>query len=403
MKDKQLVYLFFCNFAVFFIGGALLPLLPLYAMGLGASRTVAGFYLAIIFLAITAGTILSGRLAERLSRKSLFVGAGALGVPMLILHEYATALWHLFFLTSVVWFCAGIGTALVSVFVGAQADTKRRGKLFGLMFLARPLGSVFGGLAAGQLVAWHGYPLLFAVLATVWAGWPVIALLRVEYGLIAGPVRGEKAATVNRSRPGWTFQVLLLVTFLSTTMVYFGRLGTFLSMESLNFAPQAVANTAAAGALFTIPITLLIGPLSDRLGRKILLILCYLLAAAGALMLNEASQFWHFGLVTVLLLATNSANGAVATAFATDLLDPKTMSRGLPWLNGMTWIGGVIGFAGAGYIIDNLGPATLYHLAVGLSLLAALLVGLLSHQGGLVRPELPSWRVVKIALAHRKA
>ena len=42
MKNRQLVYLFFCNFAVFFIGGALVPLLPLYALELGATRTVAG-------------------------------------------------------------------------------------------------------------------------------------------------------------------------------------------------------------------------------------------------------------------------------------------------------------------------------------------------------------------------
>jgi len=403
MKNKQLVFLFFCNFAIFFTGGALLPLLPLYALGLGATRTTTGVYLALIYLAITSGAVLSGRLAEGVPRKGLFVGAGALGVPVLVLHGYASALWHLVLLTSTVWFCAGVGTALVSVFVGAHADTRRRGRSFGLMFLARPLGSVLGGLTAGQLVAWRGYPLLFAVLAAVWAGWPVIALFGVEYRPISRPAPPESLTSGSPRQPDRVFPVLLLAAFLSTTMVYFGRLGTFLSMQDLSFSPQAVANTAAISALVTIPITLLLGPLSDRLGRRGLLMLCYLIAAAGMLMLNVANQFWQFGLATVLLLMTNSANGSVAPAFATDLLNPESMSRRLPWLNGMTWIGGVVGFAGAGYIIDTLGAATLYYLAVGLSLLAVALVGSMSLQHRVIPPEFLSWRTVKLALAHKKA
>lgn len=404
MKNKQLVYLFFCNFAVFFIGGALLPLLPLYATELGASSTLTGLYLGIIYLAIAAGTMLAGWLAESLPPKSLFVGAGSLGVPMLVLHGQVTTFWQLILLTSTVWFCAGIGTALVSVFISLHADNQHRGKSFSLMFLARPLGSVLGGLTAGQLVAWQGYPLLFVVLGAVWAGWPVVALIAVEYKSAARPIRSvEIIKEVRPAQPGLAFHLLLLAAFLSTTVVYFGRLGTSLSMQLLNFSPQVVANTAAAGALVTIPITPVIGTLSDRLGRKIVLILCYLLAAAGVLTLSLATESWHFGLATVFLLVTNSANGSAAAALATDLLDRKTLSRSLPWLNGVTWFGGVAGFAGAGYIIDNLGAATLYYVAVGLSLLAAIQIGLLAGRRWASWVQLSSLRITKVAPTPKKA
>ena len=57
--------------------------------------------------------------------------------------------------------------------------------------------------------------------------------------------------------------------------------------------------------------------------------------------MSLATESWHFGLATVFLLVTNSANGSAAAALATDLLDRKTLSRSLPWLNGVTWFGGV--------------------------------------------------------------
>ena len=47
MKNKQLLYLFFCNFGIFFIGTGLLPILPLYAAKFGASVTGIGLYLRV--------------------------------------------------------------------------------------------------------------------------------------------------------------------------------------------------------------------------------------------------------------------------------------------------------------------------------------------------------------------
>lgn len=402
MKNKQLLYLFFCNFVVFLIGGGLVPLLPLYATQFGASSTVAGIYLAIIYLAIAAGTMLTGWLAERLTRKGLFIGAGVLGVPALILHGYVTALWQAVLLTAIVWFCGGIGTALVSVFTGLYADNKGRGKSFGLMFLARPLGSVIGGLTAGQLVEWQGYPLLFIVLGTVWVGWPLLAILSVDYQPTTAPTPAASVAEGARLRPGRAFYLLLLVALLSTTVVYIGRLGTSLSMQTLGFSPSAVASTSTAGGLVAIPVTLLIGVLSDRLGRKGLLMLSYVLAVGGVLMLSTASQLWHFWLTMILLLVVTSANGSVAAAFATDLLGPKALSRGLPWLSAMTWTGGIVGFAGAGYAMDTLGATTLYFLAAALGVMAATLLGLLPRQRHTVSRAWLRWRITNIVPVHKK-
>lgn len=380
MNHKQISILFFCNFVVFFIGGALLPLLPLYAGQYGATATVAGLYLAIIYLAIASGTMLTGWLSDRLPAKALFIGTGALGLPALILHIYATRLWQIILLTSVVWFFAGVGTAMTSILTGLSADKKRRAKSFGLMFLARPLGGVVGGLAAGQLVSWGGYPLLFTVLSIVWAGWPLSGFFGLEHRSTATPPATSAAEGVTPLRRDYAFYGLLLVTLLSTTVLYGGRLGTSLSMEALDFTPSAIALTTAIGSLVMIPATLMIGSLSDRLGRRSFLVLSYLLAAGGALLLSAATELWQFSLATVLLFMVNSANGSVGAAFATDLLDKEALSRGLSWLNGMMWLGGIGGFAGAGYITDAFGSTTVYLVAATMAMSSTVLLGLLPRE-----------------------
>jgi hypothetical protein len=69
----------------------------------------------------------------------------------------------------------------------------------------------------------------------------------------------------------------------------------------------------------------------------------------------------------------------VAAAFVTDLLDSETLSRRLPWLTAMIWIAGIIGFAGAGFIIDTLGAVSLYLGAAGLPIIAVILLAMTSY------------------------
>jgi len=145
MKTNKLAALFLCNFAILFIGFGLFPLLPVHAAELGATPAQVGVYLAVTYIAITLGNLLTGWLSGRISRKALFVIAGLVGVPALFLLGQVTVLWQMIVLTSVVWFTGGIGLALVSVFVGLTASEANRGRWFGLIALTNPLGAVIGG------------------------------------------------------------------------------------------------------------------------------------------------------------------------------------------------------------------------------------------------------------------
>jgi AAHS family 4-hydroxybenzoate transporter-like MFS transporter len=373
LPNAQLLYLFMSSFIILFVGMGLFPVLPVYATEFGASRTVIGLYYALMYAANAAGAMLTNRLAARLTYKGLFVAMGALGIPALLLLGQASALWQVVVLTTIVWFCGGVGLALVNVFTGQQSGNKSRGKSFSLMFLAFPLGAVFGGTLVGRLVTTAGYHSMFVVLGAVWAILPAIGIFKLK---IASDFNSNRTATTRRTtaRLGTNFYRMLAMTLLASVAINTGRLGTALSMQTLGFSAGAISSTAIVSGLVSIPIVLLIGALSDRLGRQTFLMLGYVSAASGALMLALAAELWMFWLAATLVLVALCTSGALASALMTDTLSPQARQRGLPWINAMNPVAGVLSFTSIGFLMDAFGPLPVYLLALTAALGAALLL-----------------------------
>jgi MFS family permease len=265
---------------------------------------------------------------------------------------------------------------LLSIFTGQLADPARRGWVFSLMSVVYPLDAVVGGTVVGQLTAAYGYTTMFYGLAAVWIIQPLVGLVWLrETRITQAPA---EAAVGHMSAPfSWPFKQLLAASLLSIVSISIGRLGTSLSMQALGFAPDVVASTAIISGLATIPLTLLVGTLADRFGRRQILLASYLAAAAGAATLIMASAAWQFQMAATLLLAGWCVNRAASAALATDLLPPGGLGRGLPRLGSMDSIASIVGFAASGFVMDTFGGSALYGLAVVLALVAAMaLVGL---------------------------
>ncbi|HSM59083.1 MAG TPA: MFS transporter [Candidatus Sulfomarinibacteraceae bacterium] len=379
MKNKQLLYLFLSNLIILFVGMGLFPLLPLYATDFGATPTVVGFYFAFTYVSNAAGTMLTGPATRLLTRKGAFVASAALGIPALFLLGRAGALWQVFLLTGLLWFSGGMGVALANVFTGLHANGRQRGASFSLMYLGFPLGSLLGGAMIGRLVDTSGYPAMFTALAVLWTALPLVVLLgvkdkEVSGGAVHGKARQAQAATAAAKSGGSAldrqFHLLLLVTLLSSMAISASRLGAPMSMQALRFSAGAIASTATVSGLATIPIVLVFGRLSDRLGRERFLKLAYGLTATGALTLIVSTQLWHFWVAATLMMVALCASGAMASALATDVLPAEALSQGLPWVKGMGSVAGIVSFAGTGLVLDTVGGGALFVGAAALALAA---------------------------------
>ena len=383
LGNKQLIVLFIASFAILFVGMGLFPLLPLYAAGFGAAPTAIGLYFAIVFTANAAGPVAAGWLSKRLSLKALFIVLAVAPVPAVALLGQATAFWQVVLLTSLIWFTGGAVLALVGVLTAVHADDAERGAAFSLMFTAYPLAAVAGGATAGWLLEQSGYATLFLVMAIVWIGTPLAGLAVRERKGGGTPAEEEAGAPVPLAAFGRSYFGLLVAALLVATAVNVSRLGTSLSMEALSFSPAAVASTATVSGLITMPITLLIGVLSDRLGRQRFMTAGYLLAVAAALALVVAQTMWQFWLAATLAMIAYSVTNAVGSALAADLLPRRALSRGIAWFNAVNSTAGIVSFAAAGFVMETLGPVVLYVGTAGVALLATVQLGALSCDPGL--------------------
>jgi MFS family permease len=183
--------------------------------------------------------------------------------------------------------------------------------------------------------------------------------------------------------------VLLGVALLSATAINTGRLGMSLSMHELSFSPRAIASAATISGLVTIPLTLLIGAISDRLGKRQSLWFVYLLAAGGVLVLSGATQLWQFWLAASLTLLAFCTNGAITSAFAAELIPTGGLTRGLSWVNTTISAGAILSFLGTGYLMDLLGPKGLFLITSTLPVVAASIVQLLPPKTLTTIPALP--------------
>jgi MFS family permease len=313
-----------------------------------------------------------GWLSDRLgSRKGLLLFSAAALIPASLLMTQATDVAELTITTSITWFFVGIAHAMVNVLTGLNAAPEERGKVFGLIAMAVRLGALIAGLSSGWIVDRWGFHTLFVVLAGM-AGLVLLVALFVEDKHMARPTPQKSAAPAEHNF-GTLFYLLLLANLVANLTLFVGNLGRPLTMTRLGFDAAAISSGIAVSAAVLMPFPLLVGWLSDKLGRGRFLTLCYLAGSAGILILIPAESLWHFWLSTSVT-GMISISAGVAQAYVADLVPAKAMGQGMSLLNTTVWLAGTLGFGGAGLVIQALGMNTTLLLAAFLPLIAAALL-----------------------------
>ncbi len=114
-------------------------------------------------------------------------------------------------------------------------------------------------------------------------------------------------------------------------------MGRTLSMANLDFTASAIASTSVISSVVSLPIPFILGWVSDRLGRKSMMVICYGLYALCGLMLAISTSFWHFA-VAMILMRFGFVSITVGAAFVTDLVEPKSLGRGVSLFQCAGWI-----------------------------------------------------------------
>jgi MFS family permease len=239
--------------------------------------------------------------------------------------------------------------------------------------LAAPLGSLLGGATVGPIADRWGYPTMFTAVALFSCLWPSTGLL-LEDKRAAQERLDEAASPQRRPRFSRSFFLLLLVSILVGVVVFVGNMGRSLAMDELGFSAGAISSTEAIGGAVMLPLLPLVGWLSDRVGRKRFMILCYLAGAAGLLVLAASVSLWHFWIAASLLAFLFNINRGIGFAVVTDLVPQASLGRGMSLFLATPWVGGIIGYAATGRAVESLGMTVTLVLGACLPPIAILLL-----------------------------
>ena len=355
------------------------PLLPIFLTTvLGTSAATVG---AIEGAAETTSALLklaSGWWSDRASRRKPLVVAGyalaSLARPLVAIAQSAGEVLAIRLADR-----AGKGTrgSPRDALIAESVDPSIRGRAFGFHRAADHAGAVIGPLIAFALLRWEQLPLrtvfLFAALPGVLS--VIVLVLGVRETPREARATGAKHAAVpsldaSLGRAFWTFLAsVLLFTLGNSTDAFLilraNQLGVSVALVPILWAALHVVKSAAS-----IPG----GALSDRLGRKPLILAGWAVYAAVYIGFGRASERWH---AWALFLAYGTFFGlteGTQAALIADLVGQARRGTAYGWYYLAVGIGALPASVLFGLIWDRVSPRAAFDVGAGLAFAAALVL-----------------------------
>ena len=365
------------------------PLLPIFLTTvLGAGASAVG---AIEGAAETTSALLklaSGWWSDRVSRRKPLVVAGyalaSLARPLVAVAQSAAQVLAIRLTDRV---GKGIRGSPRDALIAESVDPAIRGRAFGFHRAADHAGAVVGPLIAFALLRWEQLPLRTVFLFAALPG--VLSVIVLVLGVRETPRHARAASATKKAgvpsldvslgRAFWTFLAsVLLFTLGNSTDAFLilraNQLGVSVALIPLLWAALHVVKSAAS-----VPG----GALSDRFGRKPLILAGWAVYAAVYIGFGRATETWH---AWALFLAYGTFFGlteGTQAALIADLVGQARRGTAYGWYYLAVGIGALPASVLFGLIWDRVSPRAAFDVGAGLAFAAALV--LLA-----VRPQKPA-------------
>ncbi len=355
-----------------------LPLVPLFAQGIGASTFQVGMINAGFMLAATLLSVPLGLVSDRLGRRRLILTGMAISGLTSVFLLFATSPFQV----GAIYLFSGVGLACFSPammsYVGDVSPAPFLGRAYGWYTSALYLGMAAGPGLGGAIAA-GGFRVAFLVSAVVIAAGVLLGGPRMPAPPPAiRPVSANLLSDFREIVRNRAVLACWTATFFSTYA--WGSLFAFFPLYARD-SGIPIAHTgliftcqAAANAVFRIPI----GHFSDRLGKRVPFIIGGNLAFALCIM--AVGRFRGLGPLYLLFVAVGGSMAATFTAIGAVLSESvPTRIRGLAMggYNTCIYGGFAVSAATLGAVISWAGFPAGFAVAGGLCAVATLILAFL--------------------------
>jgi MFS family permease len=296
------------------------PVLPLFARELGASPTAVGFVVAASTLTGVVLKFPAGALSDVLGRRAVLLAGAVVFAALPLTYLAVGGLTALVIIRVVHGSATALFSPVVSATVSDLAPSGQRGRWLSLYAAVQGSGQALGPVLAAALVVGADFSRAFIasgvlgglalVLVARWPGTPTPGIATVVWHRLR-----EGAIAVLSDPP-------VLVTSLAQAGQFFinGALTAFLPLyarEVLHFTPSSIGWLFGVQTAATLAARPVFGALSDRIGRRPLIVAGLATCAGCMTAITWAETFGGLaaviGIYGVGLALTTSATSACIT------------------------------------------------------------------------------------------
>ncbi|HEX3126747.1 MAG TPA: MFS transporter [Thermoanaerobaculia bacterium] len=265
----------------------------------------------------------------------------------------------------------GIRTSPRDALIADSVDPAIRGKAFGFHRASDHAGAVVGPLLAFAFLRWGGLDLRHLFLWTAVPG--ALAVVALIFGVREAPreVRPREETFDPKAALGkrfWAFLVVLFVFTLGNSTDAFlllraSDLGVSATLIPILWALLHVVKSASSTPG---------GALSDRLGRKPLLIAGWIVYAVVYFLLGRAGTEWHVWTLFAVYGVYFGLTEGVEKALVADLVPADRRGSAFGWYNLALGLGALPASLIFGAIWDRWGATTAFTFGAAMALVAAI-------------------------------
>ncbi len=366
MPFSRLLALFHDHRTVFYIGistflltlgqGAAILAVPLYANSLGFATAQVGLAVSAFATARFLTNVPAAIISDRIGRRGILIGGALFAALGNVLSSYADTLSPLLIFR----FIAGIGSgAFITVGIVAIADistSMNRARLMsffqGSFIAGIALGPMVGGIIA-DLIDLRAPFIFVGIVSTLSAAWTLWILPETRGRRAQLTETGDAAPTQPREDPysGNTgpvtymeeagarrFSFMLrrgyLLILLIFAGVFFSRGGALFTVMPIKAKNDLALSSSEVGLLLTLAslatlfVLPFVGTISDRYGRKSIIVPGMILLALCLAILGLSSTAWLFGIGMIMYGITQGMEGPPPLAYVSDVTPAHRQALG---------------------------------------------------------------------------
>jgi len=359
------------------------PVLPLYARELGAGPELIGLIAGASTLTGVVLKLPAGAWSDAIGRRAVLLTAGGIFALMPFTYPMTTTVLALFFVR----FAHGSASALFGPTAYAalsdRAPHSERGRWLATYAAIQGSGQAAGPVFAGWMLASYGFHSTFVAAGTIGLlGW-ALTTRGVSHESRARPTVTIGAIGAAIRRVAANGAVVMTSLAQAAQFLLHGLVTAFLPIYAV---AHAGLNPTEAGLLFgalmltTIASRPLFGRLSDRVGRRPMIVIGLLASAISVAAIPVARGLGPLLAVAAFFGAGLAVTGTSTAALITDLSDRAHYGAAHGLFGTIYDVGDAIGPIAGGFIAASIGYERTFQLAALMVASSALVFALLSRR-----------------------